>query len=547
MSSEKMEKIFHADEGHFYDTRSMDFEMNKVSAEDDYGLQRVPGNWRFSSRQAFWSWTGLSTAMAYPLTAALLTFAFGAPSVIAGFFITAILVAFGVYYMAKKSANEGLGKDLISRASFGYYGSVFTSLFGGLFLIILFALEASIMARSLSEFFPVLPYWFSAALICLVFLPIGIYGMVWINKIQNFTLWLYAIGLVSAIISLYAGWSDKAQAAFAEGWMMLNPAKATMSWATVATATGAWLGAFGFITMLSVTDVSRMVHRQEKAKAAKLLTFVSAVFNSILIGLFGIILLASTKGANPDPGVTFVWLLGPFGLLLVVITQLRINVINMYVGTLALDSAFAQVSKKRFIRSWLLVPFLIIGYLIVISPFLKYFPTIVSIAGVIFASWIGAIFGEQMLVRRKNKIPSWSEFRRAYLPSVNWIGFTSMVIPAILGIISILGRLGMAMASVAVLLTFVLSFVLPAIIASMMSREQVTKQYFARIPEIPTQGSVTMDCEKTGETYHKSDFVHCPFHKEVWISSIACATEAGCGKVCQSPASRPSISSQVNV
>jgi len=533
MDLTKLDRINRADEGNFYDTRTMNFEMDRVAAMDDYGLTRVPGKWRFSAWQAFWSLTGLSTAMAYPLTGALLALSFGAPAVIIGFVITALIVGFGVYYTAKVSANEGISKDLLTRASLGYMGSVLPSLFSALFFILLFALEASVMARSLSEYLPILSYPVSAAIIVLVFIPVGIYGMVLINKLQNFTLWLYAIGIILAIVALFAGWSEQASAALAGRWWTLNPSGAPLSLETVLAATGAWSGAFGFVTILAVMDVTRMVRRNEQKKGAVLSTIISALFNSILIGLFGIFLLASTNGTNPDPGVTMVWLLGPFGLLLVLITQLRINVLNMYLGTLAFESSFAQVFRKALKRPLLLIPFAVIGYLVMITPFLEYFSLISSLAGAVFAAWVGAILGENLFVRRKYGIPAWKEFRRAYLPAVNWIGFASFIIPAVFGVLSVLGLFGPVLQAAGVVITFAVSFVMPVIVAALFGKEGVVRQFFARIPEIPPADADTMTCAISGETHHRSDFVYCPFHNGTWISSKACASEAKCGKMCQ--------------
>lgn len=534
MNSSKLEKVFHADEQNFYDTRDMAFEMDSEAATDDYGLNRVPGNWRFSPWQAFWSLSGIPTGLAFPLTGALLTLSFGAPATIIGFLITGIIVSFGIYYASKQASNEGIGKDLMTRASLGYYGSIVTSLFSALFFVLMFSVELTVLANSLSEYVPILPYWVSAALIVAVFVLLGIYGMVLINKLQNFTLWLYAIGLILGFVGLFYGWSDKASVDFAGDWWKANPSGAPLSFTTVLSATGSWIGAFGLVSIWASTDVTRMVRRKEQKKGAVLSSIILGVFGCVIAGMLGIFLLASTQFTNPDPGVTFVRLLGPFGLFFIIITQLRINIMNMYLGTLAFDSSVAQVSNKGVARSWLLVPFAIIGYIIVIIPgFMGYFPTLASMASVLFAAWVGAVFGEKMLVRRRYGIPSWSEFRRAYLPAVNWIGFASFLFPTILGLAGVIGLFGDSFKATAVPVTFVGSFFLPAILAMLLGKEKVVRQYFARIPEIPESDSDMMDCAITGETLHRSDFVLCPFHNNTWISSKACASESNCGKMCQ--------------
>lgn len=516
----------------FYDTRDLERRVDSVNTKDDYGLRRVPGDWRFSAWTSAWSWMGLSTALAYPLTGALLSLSFGAVPVIIGFFISMVLVGAGVYYTSMKSANEGIGKDLMSRGSYGYFGSGLTTLFVGLYLVILFSLETSVIAKSLSELLPMIPYWLHVLIVIAIFVPLGIYGMVWISKLQTFTFVLYLIGIAMVFYGLFHGWSQQTSVIFAGKWWELNPQHVPVNWMTVATATGAWMGAFGFINILAVTDITRMTRRSERKKGAVLQVIINSVINSFLIGAMGIFFLAASKGVNPNPGVTFVWVLGPLGLLLVTLTQLRGNIMNMYLGTLAFDNVLAQITKKSYLRSWLLIPFVLIGYAMIVSSFLQYFSTIATFAGVVFAAWVGSTLGETLLVRPKYKIPTWSEIRRAYLPSVNWLGFSSLVVSILFGSIATLGTWGLAMQSISVFGTLILAFILPIIIALLLGKERVVKQYFGRIPDLPVSKPDTMECAVTGAKEHKSDFVLCPFHQN-WITSTACASDTGCGKVCQ--------------
>ena len=533
MANRDIKDLANHSESYFYDTRDLERRMDSGREKDDYGTRRVPGDWRFSAWSSAWSWMGLSTAIAYPLTGALLTLAFGAVSVMIGFLISMVLVGFGVYYSSLKSADEGIGKDLMSRSSYGYFGSTLSTLFVGIYLVILFSLETSVIAGSLAEFLPSIPYWLLVLLIIAIFIPLGIYGMVWIAKLQTATFFLYVIGIVLVFIGIFSGWSELSNAAFAGEWWRLNPNNVPTSWMTIIGATGAWMGAFGFMNIFASTDITRMTRRSERKKIAVFQVIINSFINSFLIGAMGIFFLASSNGVNPDPGVTFVWVLGPVGLLLVFVTQLRGNVMNMYLGTLAFDNVLAQISKKSYMRSWLLIPFVILGFIMVVSSFLQYFSTIATFAGVVFASWVGSTFGESMLVRPLYKIPKWSEFRRAYLPNINWIGFTSLIVPIFIGILATMGVWGDAFMASSVFVSLLLAFIFPVVLALVLGKERTIQQYFKRIPEIPIVETETMTCFVTAETEHKSDFVLCPFHGDNWISSKACATETKCNKVCQ--------------
>lgn len=534
MEIKKVEDLKNFSESVFYDTRELARQADSENTKDDYGSRRVPANWRFSAWNSAWSWMGLSTAIAYPLTGALLTLAFGAVNVMLGFLISMVIVGFGVYATTMRASNEGIGKDLMNRASYGYLGSIVNTLIVGSYLMILFALETSVMAGSIHEFLPSVPYWILVIIVVACFIPLGIYGMVWISKMQTATFVLYVIGIALVFIGLSSNWSELAGSAFAGEWWKLNPNNVPVTWLTILGATGAWMGAFGFMNIFAGTDFTRMTRRSERKKMAVIQVVINTLINSLLIGAMGIYFLASTNGVNPDPGVTFVWVLGPLGLLLVLVTQLRGNVLNMYLGTLAFENVITQVTKKNIKRSTVLFPFVLVGFIIVVSPVLNHFSTIATFAGVVFAAWVGSMFGEWTLVRPKYNIPKWIEIRRAYLPDINWIGLISLLVPILLGVIATLGGFGIVMKSLAVFVTLILAYVLPVVIASILGPEKTVNQYFGRLPQIPSADGETMTCAVSGTSGHKSDFVLCPFHGNRWISSTTCATEMKCNKVCQS-------------
>ena len=534
MKIKSVKELNRQSESLFYDTRELEREADSGNKKDDYGSSRVPGNWRFSAWNSAWSWMGLSTALAYPLTGALLTLSFGATNVMIGFLISMVLVGIGVYITSLKATNEGVGKDLMSRGSYGYMGSIVNTLIVGFYLMILFSLETSVMAKSVHEFLPNVPYWILVIVIVGCFIPLGIYGMVFIAKLQTSTFVLYVIGIGLVFIGLFSNWSDLASSAFVGEWWKLNPNSVPTNLLTVLGATGAWMGAFGFMNIFAGTDFTRMTRRSEAKKGAIIQVVINSVINMFLIGAMGIYFLAATNGASPDPGVTFVWVLGPVGLLLVLVTQLRGNVLNMYLGTIAFENVITQILKKNIARSKILIPFVVLGFIIVVSPVLEHFSTIATFAGVVFAAWVGSTFGEWTLVRPKYNIPKWLEIRRAYLPDINKIGLTSLLVPIVIGLIATVGGLGTVLQSLAVFFTLILAFVLPAIIAAILGEEKTVKQYFNRLPEIPETNEETLTCSVTGAVGHKSNFVKCPFHNNNWISASSCATEMKCNKLCQS-------------
>ncbi|VTU37668.1 hypothetical protein H4CHR_04229 [Variovorax sp. PBS-H4] len=506
---------------------------NEGAATEDYSLRRVPATWRWSAWSALWSYSGLSTCMAFPLTAGLLSLYYGAPATLVAFLLTAIYTGFGVYYFTKKSAEEGTLEVLMSRQSFGFIGASYQLIAYGLLGALYFALEGHVMASALTELTG-WSHWATAAIVCVVFLPLSIYGMRFLAVFQGATIWLYVLGMLAVLYVAAAGSNPEVNGGLAGGaWWRVNPSNAPLNWVTVLSAFGATSGVLGAILILLCTEQARMARRRESRKAAMLFAGVGTTFGQLVAPLLGIYLLAATGGKIPDPGVSITKLLGGFGLALVVLTQLRINVINVYFGTNALQNFTATATKVGWGRTAYLLPFLVICYGIIVSPWLSKFGTIMTMVSVFLVNWANVMLGEFWLVRRRYGLPAWSEIRRGYLPSYNRIGLLSMWVPTAVGVAMGSGSFGAETAALAVPVTGLAAFFMPLLIAFFMGEAGVVKQYFPRAP-VPTSNLPEMAlCPIEGVTHHRSDFVQCPFHGNQFISSTACAAERNCKQVCQ--------------
>src|ERR1700753_4304806 len=153
-------------------------------AQDDYALRRVPATWRWSAWDCVWALSGISTAMAFPLTAGLLVVFYGGAATLTAVAMTCVFAAVGVYLNARKAANEGAVIELISKHTFGFKGAAFEIVIYGFLGVLYFSLEGHVMSAALSEVVPILPYWASAALICLGFIPLCLYGMQFLTRFQ---------------------------------------------------------------------------------------------------------------------------------------------------------------------------------------------------------------------------------------------------------------------------------------------------------------------------------------------------------------------------
>lgn len=536
MAMERISKLQRLTADEIYDTRvSGPRTASHGAAQDDYAARRVPSTWRWSAWESLWAFSGISTALVFMLTGGLLVTFYGANAVIVAILLTFVYTAAGVNYMARKASDEGAVVELISKHTFGFKGSAYEIVIYGILGVVYFSLEGHVMSAALSEVIPQLPYAASAAIVCIAFIPLSLYGMQFLTKFEALTVWIYALGMLLVAYGVFAGWSKDVSSALAShDWWNINPNNAPFTWQSVFGAFGTIAGVLGAILILLCTDMARFANRTEARKVGLLISLLGVSVPLLLAMISGVYLVSASGGKIADPGVALPRLLGVWGLLLVVLTQVRINVVNVYFGTTALENFALQAFQFKWTRQKLLIPFMILAYLLLISPLLKYFSTIMTMLSVFLVNWVSVILGELWLVRTRHGIPRWAEFRRGYVASYNKIGLLSMWLPTAAGVVMGSGKFGPEFQALAVPVAGVAAFLMPAIISALLPKERVLAQYFARIPERVVDLKEDLDCSLCGETFHRSDFVLCPFHKAVFICSRCCATESRCKMICHS-------------
>ena len=119
-----------------------------------------------------------------------------------------MLTGFPLAYYA---ARYNIDLDLITRGSgFGYYGSVLTNVIFASFTFIFFALEGSIMAQGLQLGLHI-PLWLGYFVSTLLVIPLVIYGMNALAKLQVWTTPLWLLLMVAPFAYLVLRHPDSVQ------------------------------------------------------------------------------------------------------------------------------------------------------------------------------------------------------------------------------------------------------------------------------------------------------------------------------------------------
>jgi cytosine permease len=136
-----------------------------------------------------------------------------------------------------------------------------------------------------------------------------------------------------------------------------------------------------------------------------------------------------------DPGFVFPFVMGFIGALFAIITQVRINVMNLYSGSLALSNTMDMAFNYRPGRQWWMLLVWLLGVIFYMFNVLQYTSTFLAITGILTNTWVFIILTDYYICRKlMNLAPSdFVEYRREYLRSWNPSGIFSLLIAVIVG------------------------------------------------------------------------------------------------------------------
>ncbi|MYM81195.1 response regulator [Duganella sp. FT50W] len=441
------------------------------------------------------------------------------------------------------AARYGVDMDLLTRgAGFGYIGSTISSFVYASFTFILFALEAAIMAYALELYFH-MPLWLGYMVSALIVVPLVTHGVTLISRIQMLTqpVWLILMALpfiailhqrpdLPAQLMHYAG-RDGANGQF--NVLMFG----------AATAVGVAL-----ITQIGEqVDFLRFMPQQTPANRLRWhLGVLIAGPGWILLGIakmLGGALLAylAISAAVPVPleqavNPTHMYLIG-FGevfsqpqaalaatALLVVVSQVKINMTNAYAGSLAWSNFFARLTHSHPGRVvWAVFNALIAVLLMELDVF-QALDQVLGLYSNIAISWITAVVADLVINKPLGLSPKGIEFRRAYLYDINPVGVGAMLLASALSIAAFLGAFGQQAHAFSAFIALLTALVTAPLIAV-----ATRGKYYSARPAPPVHSKTCVICEKE---YEAEDMAHCPAYQGS-ICSLCCCLDARCNDTCK--------------
>lgn len=394
----------------------------KEAASEDYSTHIMPRSWRSGRGSLAMAWGSLFSAIFWLYIAAIVAVAVGTTNALIGIVLSVLAYGAIAYALTRYASQTGLTVALLSRRLFGYFGAALAPLIFGATAIYYAVFEGSIVASALQNYFGAgnIRLWY--LLVVAYSVPLVMGGVrTWLDKLNGFLLPFYVVGMIALVIWASSQHTpslslpDPGLDLAAPGWV----------WAFTVYM-GVW------VMMMYTFDFARF-SKVEDSKFAGVVTFGPVFYFGTLLlnGLVGIFLAATVPGVVGEGGVTenglveaIISTMGVFGLLLIIVSQTRINSANLYLASSNLEAFFSRVFKINLHRTaWAIVAGGLV-YLIMLTDVLTYILRALAWQGVFVVAWVGIALAHIALSRGKKAVP---EFRPGRLKLVTpaaavWLG-----------------------------------------------------------------------------------------------------------------------------
>jgi len=532
---------------------------------EDYALRFTPhGFRRWSAGRVANTAFGAASFLVLEAVGATLLVEYGFINAFWAILATGAIILLAGWPISVYAARYGLDMDLLTRgAGFGYIGSTLTSLIYASFTFIFFALEAAIMAYALELAFDIPPAW--GYLICaLVVLPLVTHGLTSIARLQVWTqpLWLGLLILpyvyvfmhypdLPAQIRDYAGVHAQGQG----GAFSLPLFGAAMT-----------VGIALITQMGEQVDYLRFMPAPEPGKTGKgrwrwwvavfiggpgwVLIGVLKMLGGALLAFLAIQLMVPAERAvdpnqmylvafetvfsRPDVAVAAT-------ALLVIVSQLKINVTNAYAGSLAWSNFFARLTHSHPGRVVWMVFNILIALLLMEMELFHALDRVLGLYANIAIAWIMSVVADLVINKPLGLSPPGIEFKRAHLYDINPVGVGAMAAASVLSIAAHLGVFGPLAQAFSALIALVTALLVSPLIAwATGGRYYIARESWSpqadEVPRPPPEPAYQrlkpQRCVVCEREYEGEDMAHCPAYRGA-ICSLCCSLDARCEDLCK--------------
>ncbi|MFI9628802.1 purine-cytosine permease family protein [Streptomyces sp. NPDC052042] len=357
---------------------------------DDYAHSIVPPEARaprMSLTMASWS---LISAMAWLFYGALAATLTGTRQALIGLLVSVVLFSLVNSPLVRLAASSGLNSALVSARLFGRAGSVLIALLLAATTVYFAVFEGSVVAEAFHQYWGMdIRWWYLIVVIGM--LPLMMGGILtWMGKLNGVLLPLYVVGMTAAVI-LAARQGEPGRFLDFPG-VVPEAARTLPGWlTTVILYLGVWL------VMPTTVDFARFA-RTDDVRYHQTVTFGWVFSAGIFLvngaaGMFLVqmVLPGTTIAAENGVVTALVGPLGLAGVLLIVVTQIRINTLNFYQASMNLQRLLRQLVRVHAPRPVVVVGVGALVFVLMLTDVFSYLQLALQWQGTFFVGWVGIV------------------------------------------------------------------------------------------------------------------------------------------------------------
>lgn len=430
-----------------------------IEKGDDYSLEEVPDQ----ARRGWFSLAnvtlGVATAMFFMQVTAQLSLSYGSiNAILTSVYATLItgILAMGIAFF---SAKTGLNANLMTRgAGYGVTGAAFTSIILAVNFIIYLSIEGSIMAHAIHSYIPSVPVWVFMIVVTIGIIPLNWYGISQLEKLQKYSLPIYVVLLGIGIVI-----AANMDIPYTENWLTFSPEGSAVGGVALLICIGTINGVVGSQTLLT-SDYARFIKKDELKLGSFAVGFLPQLFAFFIMGLIGT--WFGVRFAESNPGVYMVTVMGVWGALFTILTQIRINIVNLSSSSLALTNFFARLFNFRPGRIFWVVMTALIALTAMLLGIIENLEIILTFMGVFLFSWVASLYADLLVVKKALKLgPTEIEYRESHLPPWNPVGPISLIVASTVGALLAYGFAGPIFSAISAFIAGIISFSLHVMLA----------------------------------------------------------------------------------
>lgn len=395
-------------------------------AHNDYARTRVPDHAKRGAGAVFNVLVGFVTAFFFILVGGLFLNQSGAAATWIGLGISFTLLVIFTLIVTYTASKEGLTAELLTRGcGFGAAGSVLTTSIYASTFVIYAAAEGQILAYSIDQIWD-LPDKLWHVIVALIFLPMAWNGISALTKILSWSVVLYVIMLLWAIV---AGWNHNG--GMPEGMFSAMPAGAVGGIAGVIAVTAALAGTVG-INPFEASDYNRFIRPREykrKAFTTVVLPYALLFFVAIPLGMYFTLITGSI-----EPSIYFIGLIGLVpGVVLAWVSQVRVNLTNIHVSSVAFASASDVLGAPSLGRRFWILGVTAASIGLMWADVLGNLIVYLQWTGIFLLSWVACVVADIIVVRGLLKIVTGPvEYRTEKIRRYNPVGITALLVGVVI-------------------------------------------------------------------------------------------------------------------